>query len=124
MLTVLLHSGVGELAAVVVTCYYGGTKLGTGGLVKAYGGTVQQALVAMPRAERVDSVNVIVRVASGAIGALQQLFPEFDAELLAPCFEVEAPFSVRVPRVGLVAMKRAIQNVNRGSAVVQAEETA
>src|SRR4051812_21661975 len=37
MLTVLTHSGVGDIVA-VVTRYYGGTKLGTGGLVKAYGG--------------------------------------------------------------------------------------
>src|SRR6185437_606076 len=49
MLTVLLHSGVGEIAA-VVTRYYGGTKLGTGGLVKAYGGSVQLALESLPLA--------------------------------------------------------------------------
>ncbi len=118
MLTVLMHSGVGEIAA-VVTRYYGGTKLGTGGLVKAYGGAVQEALVSMPRAERVDSVDVTVRAGYGAIGALQQLFPEFDAELLAQRFEVHAEFVVRVPRVRLAAMERAIQNATRGMAVVE-----
>ncbi len=121
MLTVLLHSGIGEIAA-VVTRYYGGTKLGTGGLVKAYSGAVQEALANMPRAERVDSVDVTVRVGYGAIGALQQLFPEFDAELLEQRFEVEAVFSVRVPRVRLAAMERAIQNATRGLAVVQIRE--
>jgi uncharacterized YigZ family protein len=117
MLTVLLHSGVGEIAA-VVTRYYGGTKLGTGGLVKAYSGAVQEALVGMPRSERVDSVDLSVRVAYGAIGALQQLFPEFDAELLEQRFEVEAEFCVRVPRVRLAAMEHAIQNVTRGAAAI------
>ena len=117
MLTVLLHSGVGEIAA-VVTRYYGGTKLGTGGLVKAYGGAVQEALVGMPRSERVDSVDLSVRVAYGAIGALQQLFPEYDAELLEQRFEVEAEFCVRVPRVRLAAMEHAIQNVTRGAAAI------
>ena len=116
MLTVLLHSGIGEIAS-VVTRYYGGTKLGTGGLVKAYGGAVQEALADMPRAERIDSVDVTVTVAYGAIGALQQLWPEFDAELLAQRFDVEAEFCLRVPRIRLLAMEHAIQNVTRGSAV-------
>jgi len=117
MLTVLLHSGVGEVAA-VVTRYYGGTKLGTGGLVKAYGGAVQDALADMPRAERVDSVDVTVHVGYGAIGALQQLWPEFDAELLEQRFEVDAEFLVRVPRVRMAALERAIQNATRGTAIV------
>src|SRR5829696_5035390 len=49
MLTVLLHSGVGDVAA-VVTRWFGGVKLGTGGLVRAYGGALQQALEMLPRA--------------------------------------------------------------------------
>ncbi|WP_309672701.1 YigZ family protein [Gemmatimonas sp.] len=117
MLTVLLHSGVGEIAA-VVTRYYGGTKLGTGGLVKAYSGAVQEALVGMPRAERVDSVDVTVHVSYGAIGALQQLWPAFDVELLEQRFEVEAEFRVRVPRVRLNALEHALENATRGAVVI------
>ena len=122
MLTVLLHSGIGEIAA-VVTRYYGGTKLGTGGLVKAYGGAVQEALADLPRAERIDGVDVTVKVAYGAIGALQQLWPEFDAELLEQRFDVEAEFCLRVPRIRLSAMERAIQNVTRGAAVITRMDT-
>lgn len=115
MLTVLLHSGLGDLAA-VVTRYYGGTKLGTGGLVKAYGGAVQEALRDLPRAERIDSVDVLVRVGYGAIGAVQQLWPDFDAELLEQRFEVDAAFLVRVPRLSVEPMTRAIQDTTRGTA--------
>ncbi|MBR7298722.1 IMPACT family protein, partial [Klebsiella pneumoniae] len=43
MLAQLMGSGVGEITAVVVR-YYSGILLGTGGLVKAYGGGVNQAL--------------------------------------------------------------------------------
>ena len=47
ILAQLCGSGIGEITA-VVTRYSGGIKLGTGGLVKAYGGGVKQALMALP----------------------------------------------------------------------------
>ena len=62
---------VGDIAA-VVTRYYGGTKLGTGGLVKAYSGVVQQALDGAPRTMRITRTDVVVRVAYTAISAVQQ----------------------------------------------------
>jgi uncharacterized YigZ family protein len=47
MLAVLQGSGLGHILAVVIR-YSGGIKLGTGGLVKAYGGGVKQALQTLP----------------------------------------------------------------------------
>ena len=43
----LTGSGLGQITA-VVTRYSGGIKLGTGGLVKAYGGSVGKALLLLP----------------------------------------------------------------------------
>ena len=43
MLNVLERSGVGDVAAVVVR-YFGGIKLGTGGLVRAYSSSVSEAM--------------------------------------------------------------------------------
>ena len=52
ILSVLMGSGLGDIA-VVVTRYFGGTKLGTGGLVRAYGDAVRDVVSVLPRAEKV-----------------------------------------------------------------------
>lgn len=115
MLTVLSHCGIGEICA-VVTRYYGGTKLGTGGLVKAYGGAVQHALASLPTIERVDTVDVRFDVSYAAVGAVQQLLPTLDAELLEQHFEVSAVFVVRLPREHEAVLRAGVQNLMRGEA--------
>ncbi len=52
MLDVLQGSGLTNVAAVVVR-YFGGVKLGTGGLVRAYGDAVSHVLDDVPRRRRV-----------------------------------------------------------------------
>lgn len=52
ILNVLQHKGIGEIVAVVVR-YFGGIKLGAGGLVRAYGSAVQAACEELPLVTRV-----------------------------------------------------------------------
>lgn len=114
MLTVLQHCGVGEIAA-VVTRYYGGTKLGTGGLVKAYGGSVQDALTSLPTVERVDAVVVAFEVGYAQIGAVQQLLPTVGAEVVRQEFGEHAAFTVTLPRDLVDVLASAIGNITRGN---------
>ncbi|WP_151172236.1 YigZ family protein [Pseudoalteromonas ruthenica] len=58
MLNVLQGSGLGEICA-VTTRYFGGIKLGTGGLVRAYGGTLNNALAQLVTQVKVPSVVLI-----------------------------------------------------------------
>lgn len=52
-LAVLRGADLGDVV-LVITRYFGGTKLGTGGLVRAYTQSAQEALAALPRGERVE----------------------------------------------------------------------
>lgn len=61
MLNVLQGSGIGEIT-VVVTRYFGGTKLGTGGMARAYGGAVNAVLAQVET--KLKAVNAIVECAS------------------------------------------------------------
>ena len=117
MLTVLQHSGAGDIAA-VVTRYYGGTNLGTGGLVKAYGGTVQLALATMPRVERIDHVEITVVVGYESISALQQLLPRFESTSLGEHYGEKVRYRVRVPAARIDAMREALLDATSGRAEV------
>jgi len=120
MLTTLLHSGVGDVVA-VVTRYYGGTKLGTGGLVRAYGGGVKLALASLPMTERVERTTLEVVVSYGAVAALQQLFPAHEAETESERFEADVTFRLRLPVTQVDALCAAIMDATRGQAKIDAD---
>lgn len=117
MLTVLLHSGVGDVAA-VVTRYYGGVKLGTGGLVKAYGGAVQQALATLPLSERIELVELTVRFAFPVIDRVRQLLPTYEAELLCEEYGTVVEYRLCLPQSQSAGLRAALLDATRGQAEV------
>jgi len=96
MLTVLLHSGVGDVAA-VVTRYFGGVKLGKGGLVKAYSGGVKAALEGMQRDEKTSKSILRVVIGYSAVTLFQRMLPEFEAEIVARQFAADVSFELSMP---------------------------
>ncbi|MBH0073556.1 MULTISPECIES: YigZ family protein [unclassified Pseudoalteromonas] len=72
MLNVLMGSGLGEVTA-VVTRYFGGIKLGTGGLVRAYGGTLNNALANLSTINKVPSIELIGSSEYSMQGVIEQL---------------------------------------------------
>ena len=72
MLNVLEHSELCEVT-VVVTRYFGGIKLGTGGLVRAYSQAVQEALTQLPTLEYVTHYPFKLNVPHPQVGDIEQL---------------------------------------------------
>lgn len=55
-LSVLMGSGLGD-TVLVITRYFGGTKLGTGGLVKAYSSAAKDAVEGVPKARKIAALQ-------------------------------------------------------------------
>jgi len=114
MLNVLSHADVGDVVA-VVTRYYGGTKLGTGGLVRAYGDGVRQALAGLERTVKVAWRRGHLTVAYPFVGAIQRLAGEHGARILDESYTASARFSLDVPEDALAAFALAVEGLTNGA---------
>ena len=117
ILAQLSGSGVGEITA-VVTRYSGGIKLGTGGLVKAYGGGVQQALKLLQTIEKKITTKLRLELDYGFMPIAQSLMPQFGV------VEVDAEYSDQVVLVVEIELRevsaftQAIINKSGAKAIV------
>jgi uncharacterized YigZ family protein len=118
MLTALLHGGVGEIVA-VCTRYYGGVKLGTGGLGRAYSGGVKAALETLPTEERVERVVVEVVVGYAEVDGLQRLAADMDVLVEDEQYGADVRYRCAVPDTLLDAFRRAVGDLTRGEGVVR-----
>lgn len=115
MLTTLLHSGVGDVAA-VVTRYFGGAKLGKGGLVRAYSGGVKLALASLTLAVKMPKTELDLVVGHSQVTLLLRMAPEWGAEILEQEFSADARFRLLLPtsRVEEVRLRVADLTSGRG----------
>lgn len=121
MLTALLHGGVGEIVA-VCTRYYGGVKLGTGGLSRAYGGGVKAVLAELPTEERVERVALEVRVGYPEVDGLQRLLAEHEVVVEKESYGADVRYRCLVAKDGVPAFRRAVADLTRGSGTVRDTE--
>ena len=113
-LAVLSGSGFGDIA-VVVTRYIGGTKLGTGGLVRAYGDAVRQALTDLPRAEKIQTYTILVAAAYTWNDRLQTLIRNHSGKILEQDLAADITFTIQLPVESFAAFQRSLMDVSHGN---------
>lgn len=116
LLAVLKGSGLGN-AAVVVTRYFGGTLLGTGGLVKAYGDAGRLAVAAARRAELVPSVLLSFSLPYALYERLRRLLEASGAALLREDFAEAVSVDLELPAQALSAFLAALADLGSGGIV-------
>ncbi|NLE46076.1 MAG: DUF1949 domain-containing protein [Chloroflexi bacterium] len=113
-LAVLRGSGLGD-AAVVVTRYFGGTKLGTGGLVRAYGDAVREVLAALPRAERVPTHVVLIAVPYSLYELVRLAIESHRGVLLDAEFAADVTITATFPVGRIDDFQSALNELSRGT---------
>lgn len=95
-LAVLRGSGLGD-AVLVVTRYFGGTLLGTGGLVKAYTQAAQAAVNAVGRGRRVAALTVMLAIPYNLLERLRLLVARHSGKMLGEDFGADVTLTMQFP---------------------------
>ena len=118
MLTVLLHSGVGEVVT-VCTRYFGGVKLGTGGLSRAYAGGVKLLLQTLPTELKIKRVHVSVRVAYPHVESLQRLLDDLEVVVEHEEYGEEVTYQIAVPVMTIETLREQLAQLTSGEGVLE-----
>jgi uncharacterized YigZ family protein len=114
---VIESSGLTNIGVAVVR-YFGGTKLGTGGLARAYREAAQAALSTAGRREIHDTIDVVVSCSYDRTGALRRLICPPEITLTAEEFDQIPLFRLAVFRSRLPALRAALEEARLSYEIV------
>ncbi len=121
MLEVLQNNGLKNVVA-VVTRYFGGTLLGTGGLVRAYTQATQAALE-KARIATMTLMSVLeIRTDYNAIGKIKYMFAQADTLVMGEEYGVDVAITIAVPASEKEAVQKKIVEATNGKAIMKEKE--
>ena len=107
ILQVLRGAGLSDVMAVVVR-WFGGTKLGKGGLARAYAAAAREALQGLPAVQKVPTARLAVAVPYEKVGAVKRLLRPPEIELEAAEYGAAARLTLAVHEEREEALREAL----------------
>ena len=118
MLTAVTHSGIGEVT-VVVTRYFGGILLGTGGLVKADQSSVKMALEGVPTRVRTKTKRIKFSVEHRFVNQVLRKIEAVNGRILEKNFDMGADFDVEIPEDLAETFAKELEELTRGALLIE-----
>ncbi len=114
VLEVLKGSGITNILILVVR-YFGGTKLGTGGLVKAYTLSAQKVLEVLPVEELIEKTSFTLTFPYDLYDRIKKSLTSHNAEVEKETFEVTVTITGKLPRMYLAETEEEIKTLSNGA---------
>ena len=121
MLDVILGEDIYNVAA-VVTRYFGGVLLGTGGLVRAYSKSLQEGLAASTVIEKTYGISMEVITDYTGIGRIQYIAGEKKLPILDSEYTDRVVLHLLVPSDQIASVEKAITEGTNGKAKMKKEK--
>jgi uncharacterized YigZ family protein len=112
-LAVLRGADIGD-TVLVITRYFGGTKLGTGGLVSAYTHAAKFGIEALDLIEKVDRSLYAIRAPYAAIKSIRKLIAEHDGVIEHEQFDESVHIRLKLPTSMETVLDQAIKTATSG----------
>lgn len=118
MLHVLTERDVGNSLAVVVR-YFGGVKLGAGGLVRAYSAAVSNAVGQAQLLQVSPSVELQVAVDFAREAKIRHLINQYEGHIVNVAYATDVTINISLPAIQAEQFTRQVINETAGDAVIR-----
>ncbi len=122
VLAVLRGSGLGDIV-IVVTRFFGGTKLGSGGLVRAYSDSARAVLAVLPRAVKCATHTVLVVAPYAYFERIRLLTVHHHGVILDETFTADVTLTARFPVEAFEPFQQALAELSAGALSAEIMET-
>jgi uncharacterized YigZ family protein len=113
VLEVIKGSGITNIIVLIVR-YFGGTKLGTGGLVKAYTKAAQKAIESLPVEELIAKISFKIDLTYDLYDQIVKILKIHSAEIEEPVFDTQIHISGILPEKERSSVDNAIRDISAG----------
>ena len=121
MLDVLLGEEIHDVV-VVVTRYFGGTLLGTGGLVRAYSLSVKEGLAASKIITKMYGQKLVVQTDYTGLGKIQYILGQRNLTILNSIYTDKVELEVLLPKEVIAGVTAEIREATNGQAMMDLQK--
>ena len=118
MLDVLLGEEIHDVV-VVVTRYFGGTLLGTGGLVRAYSGSTKEGLLASKVITKLHGQKLVIQTDYTGLGKIQYILGQRGISVMNSVYTDKVELEVLLPEAEISSVISEIREGTNGQAIME-----